>query len=123
MNSLIGSCGSMFTREFLVGIRRKALQRKVWFSSLDRVERGIINLAVRVVFRVKSVVLGVEIMKILDKLRCAMKGKFVRWMEKYGLYRAFELSRLSVKLGNENAKYWSSDSGFARYLTLLSHNQ
>jgi len=71
----------LYTREFLVEIRRKALRRDVWFKALDRVERGILSLTARVVDRVKSVALGVELVKMIKKLRDALRSGFVRRME------------------------------------------
>ena len=115
----IGPCSEMFTREFLVGVRRKALRRGVWYGSLDLVERGILSLTARVVDRVESMVLGVEIVKILGKLRDASKGRFTRWMEEYGHVRASCLAGLAVGWGYLAAQRWASDVGFVRYVTAM----
>ena len=113
----------MFTRSFLVEVRRKALRRGVWFRALDRVERGILSLAARVVDRVESAVLGVELVKILRKLRDALKSGFVRRMEEYGLRRARMVARRAVEWGYAAARVWASDLGFVRYLTLIDVNK
>lgn len=113
----------MFTKEFLAGIRRKALRRKVWYSALDRVERGMLSLTSRIVDRVESKVLGVEIVKILAKLRDAMKSDFVRLVESYGVRMAKKLSVQASEWGNMFADVWSYDLGFARYLALLNVNK
>ena len=112
----------MFTREFLVGWRRKALRRRIWYSSLDRLERGILSLAARVVDRVESEVLGVELVKILGKLRDALKSGFVRRVEEYGLGRAKVLAVQAFNWGYVGARLWASDLGFCRYLTLVDVN-
>jgi len=112
----------MFTRKFLVGWRRKALRRRVWYSSLDRVERGILSLAARVVDRVESVVLGVVLVKILGKLRDALKGPFARKMETYGLEKARIISKTAVEWGHSAAVGWAHDFGFIRYLAALELN-
>jgi hypothetical protein len=112
----------LYTREFLVEIRRKALRRGVWFKALDRVERGILSLTAKVVDRVESVVLGVELVKILAKLRDALKSGFVRRMEEYGLGRALKMARIAVDWGYAIAVDWSSDIGFVRYLTVMDLN-
>jgi len=113
----------MFTRSFLVEVRRKALRRGVWFKALDRVERGILSLAARVVDRVESAVLGVELVKILRKLRDALKSGFVRRMEEYGLGRARMVARQAVEWGYAAARGWASDLGFVRYLTIIDVNK
>ena len=113
----------MFTRDFLTGVRRKALRRKVWYSALDRVERGILSLASQIVDRVESKVLGVMLVKIMAKLRDAMKSEFVRLVEGYGVEAAKKLSVQASEWGNIFAYAWSYDLGFARYLALLNFNR
>ena len=114
---------TMFSRGFLVGVRRKALRRGVWYTALDRVERGIIVLTSRVVDMVRSPALGVEIVKILVKLKKALKSGFVRRMEEFGLRRAREVARQAVEWGSGAAMGWASDLGFIRYLTLMDVNR
>ena len=113
----------MFTKDFLYGVKQKALRRGVWFRALDSVERGILSLAARVVDRVESVVLGVELVKIIKKIRDAVKSGFVRRMEEFGYRRAEEIFGVAVEWGHRAASNWASDIGFVRYLTLLDMNQ
>ena len=109
----------MFTSSFLVEVRRKALRRGVWFKALDRVERGILCLTARIVDRVESAVLGIELVKILSKLRDALKSGFVRRMEEFGLRRARMLAAQAVAWGYGAARGWAWNPGFVRYVTLL----
>ena len=113
----------MFTRDFLLKVRRRSLRKGVWYKSLDCLERGIISLAAQVVDRVQNVVLGVEIVKILAKLRDALKGELVRRMEEYGYERAKEIAAIAVEWGNRAAKYWVSEINLARYLSVMDLNQ
>ncbi len=112
----------MFTRSFLVEVRRKALRRGVWWRVLDRVERGIIDLTIRVVDRVRSEALGVVIVRVLKKLRDALKSRFVRLMESYGLERARKVSEQAQGWGYVAARSWAYDFGFVRYLTVIKIN-
>lgn len=112
----------MFTSRFLFEVRRKALRRRVWFKALDTVERGILSLAARVVDEVRSVVLGVELVKILNKLRDALKSGFVRRMEEYGIKRARKIAAQAVAWGYHSARTWASDFGFIGYVTILDVN-
>ena len=72
--------------------------------------------------RVKSVVLGVELVKILGKLRDALKSPFVRKMETYGLEKARAISKIAVEWGHSAAVGWAHDFGFIGYLAALELN-
>ena len=109
----------MFTSRFLSNVRGKAIRRGVWFKALDTLERGIITLASRVVDRVESAVLGVELVKIMRKLTDAMKSGFARRMGEYGAIKARKLAVQAAEWGNLTAREWSSNIGFIRYLTLI----
>lgn len=113
----------MFTRDFLVGVRRKALRRKVWYSALDRVERAILSLTSQIVDRVESRVLEVVIVKILEKLMDVMKNAFTRHMESYGFKRVVQLVGQAKAMGCERALEWLHDTSFIRYLTFIDINQ
>ena len=113
----------MFTRPFLYSVKRKALRRGVWYRSLDGIERGILSLAARILDKVESVVLGVEIVKILGKLRDALKSGFVKGMAEYGVGKAKELVHFAEVWRNGAAGKWAFDWGYAMYLTVLDLNQ
>jgi hypothetical protein len=113
----------MFTSSFLTEVRRKALRRGVWYGALDRVERGILSLAAQVVERVESVVLGVELVKIIGKLNEAMRSGFVRHMRSFGVMRAREIRNQAVCFGYGGARWWLWDQGFVRYLTVIDYCQ
>ena len=112
----------MFTRDFLISVKRKALRKGVWYRSLDGIERGILSLAARVVDRVCSAVLGVELVKIIARLRDDFKGEFVKRMETFGFMRIKEIVGLARLWGNDVAGIWGRDVGFVRYLTAMSLN-
>ena len=112
----------MYTRSFLSDVRRKALRKGVWYKALDTLERGIISLACRVIDRVESVVLGVEIVKIMKKLVDSMKSDFVRRVEQYGLFKAKEIAKQVYQWDNSYSSMWSKNIDFARYVTLIEYN-
>ncbi len=107
----------MFTREFILSMKRKALRRGVWFYALDHVERSILSLTARVVERVVSVKLGIILVKILRKLCDAFNGAFIKRME-LGIMLARRIAALAVAWGYSEAESWASDNDFIRYLTL-----
>lgn len=109
------------TRSFLLRVRGRAFRRGVWYSALDGLERGILSLAARVVDRVESAVLGVELVKILAKLRRAMESEVVKLTRGYGTQMARRISCHAVEWGNLEASGWASDHGFSRYLAVLEY--
>jgi len=111
----------MFTSSFLSEMRRKALRKGVWYKALDALERGILSLTSRVIERVESAVLGVELVKILSKLRDSMMSGFVRRVREFGLWRAREVAEQAVGWGHETSAAWASNLSFARYLTLMDY--
>lgn len=113
----------MLSGGFLAEMRRKAIRRRVWYKALDRVERGILSLASRVVERVESTVLETVLVKIVRKLRDALKSGFVRRMEEFGLRRAREIAGQAEEWGYRAARRWNSDLGFVRYLTMIDVNK
>jgi len=112
----------MFTSTFLTSFKRRALRKGVWFRALDGLERGILSLAACVVDRVESAVLGVELTKILGKLRDAMSSGFARRMRETGFARARKIAFQAVSWGFDAAREWADDRGFVRYVTLIDYN-
>ena len=109
----------MFTRSFLRGWWSKALRRRVLFTALTGEDRRYLWLTMKVVDKVRSATLGREIVKILCKLRDALKSPFVKRMDTYGVERARKLAAQAVDWGYGKAQRWAYDLGFVRYLTLL----
>ena len=114
---------SIFTRLFLNDLRQKALRKNVWYKSLDRLERGIFSLTTHLIDQVKSAVLGVELVKIIKKLRDAMKSEFFKYIEVFGLKKARYVAGKAVDLGYSAAAVWASDVDFIRYLAFLKVNE
>ena len=105
------------TRELIVGVRTRALRRGLWFRVLDRVERGLVDLTIRWVDRVKSGRLAQVLVRILEKLVLAMEDRMVRVLER-GRVLALRASGLAVLWGDEVAFGWRFDAGFQRVLGL-----
>jgi len=113
----------MFTRSFLAEVRRKALRNKTWWKALERFDRAFIDLTIQVVDEVRSVNLGVEIVKVLKKLNDALKSPFVRLMETYGLKQARKLSQQALSWGYSEAERWTYNFSFIKYLAVIETNE
>jgi len=112
----------MFTREFLRKVRSRVLRNGAWFRVLSRDDRTFLSLTIKVVDRVRSAIVGREIVKILKKLRNALKSRFVRLMELYGLERARRISHQALSWGHRDAETWMYDFGLIKYLTAIEMN-
>ena len=106
----------------LTGIRRKATRRGVWFHALTKVERGIVDLTLRVVTTIRSRLLMKVIERIVAKLQDAMESTVVRLMREVGHPLARKLSGIAQVWGNRGAARWRTDPGFIQYLTITYMN-
>lgn len=93
------------------------MRRGVLFSALGHEDRGYLYLTMRVSEVVRSVDVGRIIVKLLAKLKEALKSPFVRKMETFGFMKARQLSRVAVEWGYITAHGWANETWYIRYLT------
>ena len=105
------------TREFLVGARSRGLRSRVWFWALDRIERGLVDLTIRWVDKVRSRRMTTTLLRILEKLEQALETGMNRVLGR-GRVLAGRISVLAVSWGNEVAVSWRFDTEFHRTLGL-----
>jgi hypothetical protein len=115
----IGRLGSFPSVGILAQAKKLALRRGVWFKTLNRVERGIIDLTVQCVDSIKSVKLAKLLMVIIDKLQSAMESIFDRLVRTIGVPIAEKISCIATGWGNVSAKSWASDLSFAAFLAAM----
>jgi hypothetical protein len=101
------------TREVLVGLKTRGLRRRVWYWALDRMERGLVDLTIRWVDKVRSGRMTETLMRILEKLAQAMKTGMGIVL---GRELATRASELAVGWGNKSANRWQFELGFCRAL-------
>ena len=112
----------MLTRGFLLKIRRRAIRKRVYYRALDRLERGILDLSSRLLDSAQSVVLLQQLFEIVMKLEEALKGRFQRHVESFGVRRVAQIIMQAVKFGYRDAVRWLRDPGFMEYLTVMDLN-
>jgi hypothetical protein len=112
----------LLSRESLLVFRKRAYRKGVWYKALTRVERGIINLTIKYVEKIRSPVLARIIAKILSKLLKALRSRFLVKIETIGYELAEKICRLAVEWGNPGASNWKYDSGFIRCLGINAIN-
>jgi hypothetical protein len=106
----------------LIKLKTKAMRAGVWFRALNRIDRVLIDLTIRVARCVRSSILAKCILSITRKLEGLLESRLVRAIREIGFSLARKLSLLAQKWGNEAAKEWANDFGFARYLAVMKLN-
>lgn len=106
----------------LVMAKKVALRRGIWFRSLSRVERGVLDLTARYVDCIKSTTLANVVTAILEKLKLASESIVDRLVRTVGFSLAQKISAVAVGLGNRSATHWAVNAEFARYLAVTQMN-
>jgi len=60
---------------------------------------------------------GTILVKILARLKEALKSPFARKMETYGVWKARQLSAVAVEWGHTTAQQWANETGYIKHLT------
>ena len=106
------------TKVELSRIKIRAIRRGFWFKVLSRVERASIDLTLKVVRKVRSLLLAKMLTTIVKKLLDAMESKVARLMREVGCGFTQNLSRIAQKWGNKSAVQWAENSDFIQYLVI-----
>jgi len=106
----------------LVNLKTKAMRSGAWFKALQRIDRVLFDLTIRVVDTIRSAKLAKSIAVLTRKLEGAMKGGFSSRLREIGLPLAQKISLTAKKLGNISAGSWVFDSSFAIFLAVMHVN-
>jgi len=112
----------VFSKKELLRLRSKAINCGVWFRALNRVDRALVYLTIKVASRVRSAVLAKALCSIVRKLEDAMKSKVLQTTRIFGFQLAHKLSLFAQKWGNISARNWVYDASFARFLAIMYIN-
>src|SRR2546425_7058091 len=105
------------TREVLIGIKTRGLRRRVWYRALDRMERGLVDLTIRWVDKVRSGRMTETLVRILAKLAQALETGMGKVLGR-GRELALRASSLAVGWGNSQAYAWRHDESYGLALGL-----
>src|SRR6266571_487332 len=103
------------TREVLIGMKTRGLRRRVWYWALDRMERGLVDLTIRWVDKVRSGRMTETLMRILEKLAQALETGMGRVLGR-GRVLAVRASELAVAWGDVAAYSWRFEQAFCNAL-------
>ena len=103
-------------------IKVRALRHKAWFKVLSRVERGIIDLTIRCVERIRSHALMRTVLAIVDKLLRTLEKSYLKKVERVGREIVQRICEIASKWGNPLAWTWKYDVNFIGFLGVNSLN-
>ena len=103
-------------------VKARALRRRVWFKVTSRLERGIVDLAIRCVERIRSPVLTRIISEIVRRISMTMGNGFLETANRLGSAIAEKVCGIAERWGNENASSWKCDSSFITFLGINAVN-
>jgi hypothetical protein len=107
----------------LVKLRLKAMRSGVWYRALNRIDRVLVDLTIKVTKNnVRSISLINQLLSVTTKIEALLENKLSRTTREYGLPLASRLSQFAQNWGNKSALSWSSDLDFARYLAVNKLN-
>ena len=101
-------------------LRAKAIRQRSWHKVLDDIERGIVNLTLKLVEDVKSLTLSIILKDIVEKLELALNSYFLSYVSEYGIAQLGLLVEYAKFFGSNVADYWLQDKCFPRLLALNS---
>ena len=103
--------------------RARALRQRIWFKTLSRTERCIVDLTIRCVERVRSRVLTRIVSDIVAKILNTLKPSFLETAMRVGREIADEVCGIALKWGNMSASRWKHDLSFTRFLGVTAVNR
>lgn len=113
----------MLSRQGLIEVKARALRRRIWFKFTSRLERGIVDLTIHCVERIRSPVLNRIIFDIVRKIVKTLENGFLSSVNKVGKVIAERVCGIAERWGNKNASSWKQDAGFIRFLGVTALNK
>jgi hypothetical protein len=121
--SLHQGSSSMLNRIQLIKIRNKAMRAGVWFKALQRIDRILVDLTIKVAENIRSSSLAKNIFAVVSKLEGLLESSISQSIRTTGRLLAEKLSSIAQKWGNTSAKAWAVDVSFAYYLAIITQAQ
>jgi hypothetical protein len=112
----------LMTSDWLNFVKGRALRKRIWFQVCNKLERGIMDLTIRCVDRVKSSRLALVLGRLVCKILKACRSIFLMRVTRTGQDLAEGLSRIAISWGMDQATGWKQDKEFIRYLGVNAVN-
>lgn len=112
----------VFRKNELRKLKFKAIRHGIWFRSLSRIDRAIVDLTIKVSRGVRSSTLAKILYAVVRKVENTLENRFLQALKKFGFPRARMASFLAQKWGNAFARNWAYDISFAKFLAIMHIN-
>jgi hypothetical protein len=116
------STSNFLDKAQLIKLKLKAMRSGVWFRTLQRIDRVLIDLTISITNSIRSTLLAKRILSITGKLEGHIGSKLARATREIGFPQACKISLLAQRWGNKRAQEWAADKWFARYLAMMRIN-
>jgi hypothetical protein len=103
-------------------IKKKAMRHGVWFKTLDKIDRAIVNLTIHCVEKIRSLKLAEIVKAIVNKLKQSLESPVKSLMRQIGHPLAQKISQIAQNWGNKSASKWAKELDFIQYLTIIYIN-
>ena len=107
----------------LAKLRLKAIRAGLWFRSLPRIDRVLVDLTIRVADSIRSSQLVKSICAVVSKLDEMLESKIVRLARTVGWSLAEKISAVAQGWGYAAAEAWAVDRSFTVYLAVMHANK
>ena len=104
-------------------LRLKAIRAGVWFRTLPRIDRVLVDLTIRVASRIRSTILAKSILVVTRKLEWLLESSHARAFQGVAIQLAQKLSLIAQKWGHASANLWESDESFLNFLAVMHINE
>jgi hypothetical protein len=106
----------------LSNLKTRAIRSGAWFKALQRIDRVLFDLTLKVVDKIRSAKLAKSMLTLIRKLNEALISDFSNLLRKIGLLLARKVGFTAQKLGITSASDWLLDSSFALFLAVMHIN-
>jgi hypothetical protein len=90
----------------------------MWFKSLSRIDRALVDLTIKVAENIHSVSLAKRIFAVMGKLERLSESPVLKSLKLIGCPLAEKISLIAQKWGNASAETWANDLSFAFFLAV-----
>ena len=107
----------------LIKLKLKAIRAGVWFKTLPRIDRALVDLTIKVASSIRSTTLAKNILAVTRKLEGLLENSFLRAFRGVAHKLAQKISSVAQKWGNTSARNWAVDISFVKFLAVMHVNE
>jgi len=97
------------------------MRKRIWYQRCSNLDRGIVNLTIKTLKRVRSQLLLKILHEIIHEIQANTQSCYLRHVAIFGKTKAVELVEQSRKLGI-GGQEWMKEPAFIRFLAMIDFN-